>query len=44
MLGIFNDVQNIVCLTLKNSKTTLKNFNTEKKSNRDSNISCKLLK
>ena len=37
MLEISNDVPNIACLTLKN-------FNTGKKSNRDSNISCKLLK
>ena len=44
MLGIFNEVPNIGCLTLKILRLQLKNFNTEKKSNRDSNIPCKLLK
>ena len=44
MLEIFNDVPNISCLTEK-SKTTLKKFQyCKKKSNKDSKISCKLLK
>ena len=43
-MEIFNDVSNIACLTLKILRLHLKISILKKKSNRDSNISCKLLK
>ena len=44
MLEIFNDMPNIACLTEKFLDYTWKISILKKKSNKDSNISCKLLK